>query len=128
MKKINLKQLEKDLKIDEYNLQEEWTNQPNLFMDYASQSAKWREARDKAKRKLSKKVLKQKGDMSESALNRIVDRNPKILKLRYQRDIHKYAVQAFEQRKKSLEHLQELLVKGFFADPKEKKLKKKGGD
>jgi hypothetical protein len=83
MKSIDLKQLKRDLKIDIYNLQEEWANQPNRFMDYASKAAKFRELRDELKRKISKKILKKKGEMSEAALNRLVDRHPKILKLRY---------------------------------------------
>lgn len=130
MKPIDLKQLDKDLEVDEFNLQKEWQRQPQLFMDYAAESAKYRKARDNAKRKLSKKILKKKGEMSEAALNRMVDRDPEILELRYQRDIYKYAVQAFEQKKRSLEHEQELLIKGFFAEPREKKStkrKKKGG-
>lgn len=124
---INLKQLEKDLQINEYNLQEEWSKQPNLFMDYASKASKYRELRDNLKRKLSKKILKEKGEMSEAALNRLVDREPKILKLRYQRDQYKYATQAFEMKKKALEHEQQLLIGGFFSEPKEKSLVTKKG-
>jgi hypothetical protein len=116
-KKIE-KEIQKDLKINIYNLKEEWARQPTLFMDYASKAAKYRDKRDNLKRKIAHKVLKEKGEMSESALNRIVDKNKEVLKLRYLRDIYKLATQAFEQRKKALEHEQELLIKGFFADPK----------
>jgi hypothetical protein len=124
---LNQKQLNRDLKIDEYNLQNEWTKQPTLFMDYAVHASNYRLKRDDAKRKLSNKILKEKeGEkFSEAALNRLVDRDPEILELRNQRDLFKYAAQALEMKKKALEHLQQLLIGGFFAEPKEKPLKKK---
>ena len=122
--KIDLKQLKKDLSIDEFNLQEEWSKQPNLFMDYASKAAKYRLKRDNLKRKLSKKILNKKGEMSEAALTRLVDKEPEVLELRYQRDMYKYATQALEMKKKALEHEQQLLIGGFFSEPKEKPLTK----
>ncbi len=127
MSKLDMSQLEKDLAIDEYDLQSEWTKQPILFMQYASKASKYRLKRDDAKRKLSKKILKEKeGEkLSEAALNRMVDRDPEILELRQLRDDYKYAAQALEMKKKALEHLQQLLIGGFFSEPKEKPIKKK---
>lgn len=120
---INPEQLETDLRIDEYNLQEEWARQTNMFMDYASKAAKIKRVRDLLKRKLVRKFLKGE-KMSDAALGRKIDGHPDVIELQYQRDLSKYAVQAFEMRKKSLEHLQQLFFGGFFAEPKEKPIKK----
>lgn len=124
MKSIDHKQLRADLKIDEYNLQNEWLNQSNLFMSYASKAAKSRQIRDILKKELAKKFLKKKGKLSEAALTRMIEAHPDVIDAQYQRDMYKYAVQAFEMRKKALEHLQELFLGGFFSDPTDKPIKK----
>lgn len=118
---IDLKQLRKDLEVDEHNLQFEWVNQPNLFMSYAIELSKFIKKRDLKRKELSESITKEEEKISEAKLNRLLEADEEIIELSYQVHQHKYAIQAFEMKKKSLEHEQGLLIGGFFSEPVRKK-------
>jgi|2_EtaG_2_1085320.scaffolds.fasta_scaffold13196_4 hypothetical protein len=123
---INTKELKKDLKINENNLQGEWSKQAGLYMHYGEGASLFKKLRDDKKRKLFKKFVEENKEkpLSESALTRMVDKNAEVIEFQYQLDMYRNAVWSFEQKKKALESETQLLIGGFFAEPKNKR---KGG-
>jgi|TARA_Y100000034_G_C6889533_1_gene408978 hypothetical protein len=132
---MNIKTLKDEIKVNENDLQGEWAKQATLFLKYSLKMSKLIHERDNRRRELANSLLngvenfRLKGEkLSEAALKRMLDSDEDIIEMQYQIDTHKNAVQAFEHKKKALEYETQLLIGGFFAEPKEKKpIKRKGG-
>lgn len=120
-------QCHKDLRINENDLQSEWLKQAQLFFDYASQMSILSKKRNELSAKLADDIKTNPekfgipaGKVSEAALERSIQSNIEIIELNYQIDLYSNAVKAFEHKKRALEYECQLLMGGFFAEPKEK--------
>jgi len=128
---------EEDIKIDETSLDVEWLEQPKLFMRYARYAAETQKMFDLAKTNLDlvkaelDKAVREDPDkfgiekLTETVvLNTILslpeykEANEKCINAKYEADIAKSAVRAFEQRKEALENLVRLHGQQYFAGPK----------
>jgi len=124
---MNKKELQVEIKVDTYNLQEEWARQPVLFLKYSLKMSKLIHQKDLLRSELASKVIKKGEKISEAALNREVDGNEELIDLQYEINMYKNAVAAFEHKKKALEYEAQLLIGGFFSEPSNKKPFKKEG-
>jgi len=127
----------KDIIIDEEALDKEWLRQPALMMKYAKHSARMQNALEEAKQEL---------DIARAEADRTIRENPKgfdipdrvtegaissailtykpyieaskaFLDAKYEADMAKAAVNAFEHRKSALENLVRLYGQQYFAGP-----------
>jgi hypothetical protein len=128
---------EEDIKIDETALDIEWLEQPKLFMRYARYAAETQKMLDLAKTNLDlvkaelDKAVRENPDkfgiekLTETVvLNTILslpeykEANEKYINAKFEAEIAKSAVRAFEQRKEALENLVRLHGQQYFAGPK----------
>jgi len=128
---------ERDIKIDTSALDLEWEDQPVLMMKYTQHAANMRKALDEANQALT--IAKAEADrtirenpagyditrVTEGAIaSAILTYKPYIqaynqyLSAKYEEDMAKGAVQAFNQRKEALENLVQLFRASYFAGPK----------
>lgn len=126
-----------DLRIDEEMLDVEWLEQPMLFMKYANKYADTQRDLDDVKQKLD--ILKAELDkeirekpsefgiekVTEGAIQSAILTNVSyqvmydaLLNTKYENDMAKNAVQAFNMRKEALENLVKLHGQSYFAGPK----------
>lgn len=131
---------ENDLKIDKYALDEEWEKQAALFMSYCEAYAEAVYDRDRIKEQLEierAKVGQEIQDDPESfglakvtidALNKTINKDQRIIDK--QQELHEAnknvnllsgGKEAMNHKKKAIEMLVELLIQGYFAEPKVKK-------
>lgn len=127
---------EKDVKIDESALDVEWLAQPSLMLKYAQYAIEMSKIAEKGKGKLD--VKKAELDkrirtnpeefgitkITESVvMNEIITHpeyqkiNDEYIELKYEADMAKVAVQAFVQRKDTLQDLVKLHGQQYFAGP-----------
>lgn len=133
MEKLNY---ERDLYINEGDLDLEWLEQPSLFMKYARHLAEMRRNLDEEKQRLDivradldkqirehpekfkiEKVTEgaiQSAILTEGSYNIAYK---KYLDVKYEADMAQAAVQAFNQRKEALENLVKLNGQNYFASP-----------
>lgn len=126
-----------DLEINSSNLEDEWIEQPSLYMYYSDLQARAIKERDDLKQKLDvhqaqldSKVRKNweqyfEKSPTESAIKNYIVLNvetkklvEKLNELSYNVSIMTAAKTAFEHRKKALENLVTLLITGFHSEPK----------
>src|SRR5271157_3525172 len=127
---------EKDIIIDESSLDLEWLNQPALFMKYAKHAANAQMELDHAKQTLdiakaeADKEIRNNPDKFELAkatdtavANAILihpaykEAYDAYLEAKYECEMARSAVTAFDQRKNALEYLVKLLGQNYFAGP-----------
>ncbi|HEC65474.1 MAG TPA: hypothetical protein ENI23_09275 [bacterium] len=125
-----------DLKIDEFNLDKEWLNQQNLYFEYASQLAEVRKQLDEAKSQfeLVKADLDKaiRTDPQEYGLVKITETvvastivlqsehmiaSQAVIEAKYKVAILDAAVNALDNRRKSLENAVVLWVKNYSSKP-----------
>ena len=123
---MNTKELKEEVRVNENDLQGEWSKQATLFLKYSLKMSRLIHDRDTYRREVANKILVSTDKISEAALTRMLDSDAKIIDFQLQINQHKNAVQSFEHKKKALEYETQLLIGGFFAEPKEKKPIKKG--
>ena len=123
--------------VDRDKLDEEWVNQPDLFHEFARQSADARLALEEKKQELDvvraeidKDIRERPGrydadKVTENAIANIIILQPKfakaqsaVNKARHTLDILQAAVSALEHRKKALEHLVFLHGQEYFSSPR----------
>lgn len=124
------KELKKDLRIDEHDIQREWNMQPTLFMKYASIFSKAIRDKDKITAYMTEQITafpEKHGldKVSEAGIQRVLNTQEQIIEANFQVNFYKNALQAFEHRKKALEYECQLMLGGFFAEPKEKPIRRK---
>lgn len=129
------KMLERHLKIDKFNLDSEWEEQPMRYMYYAEQYV------DKAKELADMKNLLSvrtseieleyrtgfrvmEAKQTEGSIKAQIDIEPELIELRNkvsnlkgESDMLSSIVVAFEHRKKALENEGALLINGFYSTP-----------
>jgi len=127
-----------DLKIDPDNLDVEWLNQPNIFMEYAELSARAeyeaKRAEEKVKTIRSEIILEvqqnpdlvPEGKATAQATEAYFRTKPEYKEAKramheayYNAQILANAVSAFHQRRVALENLVKLQGQGYFAGPTE---------
>jgi hypothetical protein len=130
---------EDDLRIDRYDLHNEWEQQPFLFMKYAQMAAEADTASKRAKEKMEvteaelyltlrkeKELSKEKfTEASLKAEIKVQDEYQKVF-IHYTtvvetQKILSAAVEAFMQRKSALENMVKLYLNNYFAHPSEPK-------
>jgi hypothetical protein len=128
---------EKDIRIEESSLDLEWLEQPSLMLKYTKLSAQLSNDVDKAKESLElmyaelDKAIRSNPDrygiekITEGAVSSTIKSHPDYKKAneiflvaKYEADVAKGAVRAFEQRKDALENLGRLLALDYFSGPK----------
>lgn len=119
------KQCFKDLEVDEYNLQEEWLKQPSLFLEYSLKLSSLIKKKSLLRKKIIDNVVKNPesfgiSKLSEASIERVLSIDVEMISMTYEVDRSSAAVKSFYQRKESLEHEQQLLIGGFYSEPKEK--------
>lgn len=140
---------ENDIRIDESALDIEWLDQPKLMLDYTRHESEMEFVRDSKKEELDLKKaeldLEIREDpksfnitskLTESTVNSAIASNEEFKKLskeyneaRFEYNVAKGAVKAFEQRKVALENLVKLHGQQYFAGPKEpRNIKKERGE
>lgn len=127
---------EKDIKIDESNLDLEWLDQPSLMLKYTKHLASMRNEMDKAKESLElmkselDKAIRSNPDrygiekLTEAVVLATIISHPDYkkanddyLNAKYESDIANGAVRSFEHRKDALENLARLLALDYFSGP-----------
>lgn len=127
---------EQDINIDEESLDIEWLEQPKLMLQYSKHCADCERKRDEAKEaleliqaELDNKIRQEpekyniekvtEGTVKACILQRKAykDANKAYLDAKYEFNIAKGAVEAFEQRKVALENLVRLHGQSYFAGP-----------
>lgn len=130
------------LAIDEYNLEREWINQPQLYHRYAEKLAKARLRLDEASASLEVITAEEdkaiRMDPETYGIDKVTEGSVKstvllqenyqdaveaVNKCKYDVAIMQAAVTALDHRKKALEKLVELFLADYFSSPKVK-----GGD
>ena len=133
------KDYEKDLWIDQEQLDVEWLNQPSLFMQYAELAAQAEKEKQEAKEALNlvragldgeirEQLKRDKAKSTEAIVEAHILQNDHYkhaasdyIEARYNYDIMSAAVKAFDQRKSALEYLVKLWLGSYFASPKSQK-------
>ena len=127
---------EKDLQIDHNALDVEWLDQPQKFMRYSVLHTdaclkvdKAKENLDVVQAELSMKIRKDPDDydipkVTEATVSNAITLSPEFqeanleyIKAKHEANILLCAVKAFDQRKRALEHLVQLLGQQYFASP-----------
>jgi len=133
------------LKIDPLKLDEEWMNQPGLFMYWAEKAAKARERADRAKYLLERTTARvanmirrdpDKFDLvktTEAGINGAVqchkdvfDANKEFISARADSFVLEKLVIALDHRRKALENLVYLHGQGYYSEPRRKERKVRG--
>jgi len=132
-----MSEFEDQLKIDKFNLDEEWVNQPSLYGFYASEVSDAQRALDKAKEKVevirSKLVVninkfpqkfnfkKVTASITEAIIvsdTEYRDALDEMHERKYELSILQGAVRAFDHRKSALENIVKLHSQQYFSEPK----------
>lgn len=127
---------ELDILIDGEALDQEWLNQASLYMRYSKHSATMTQRLDEAKQNLDickaeadKRIRKEPGNYGIEKVTETVvanailiedgykDAYDEFLSAKYEADMARAAVNAFEQRKSALENLVKLYGHQYFAGP-----------
>lgn len=126
---------EKDIKIDESNLDLDWLEQPVLMMQYSRRAAAAKIEEDLANEnlkvveaELDKKIREDFADTGVKITEKVVQAailthlehktaTQAVIDARYNTSIAKAAVQAFEHKKSALENLVRLHGQQYFAGP-----------
>jgi len=130
-------QYEDDIRIDETALDVEWLEQPSLMMKYARHCAQMEYNYDKAKEALDLARAELDFDIRSSPshydINKLTEAvvsntimmskkfnnaNDEMLSAKFEFNIAKNALKAFEQRKETLENMVRLHGQNYFAGPK----------
>ena len=125
------------LNVDKYNLDEEWVNQPNNFMDACEWYADAVVERDKCKEQLEllraevskeiqndpesfgiSKVTIDAVNKAVSLDDRVKEKQEELHELNRQVNVMSGAKEALAHKKKAIESLTELTIWGYFAEPK----------
>ena len=101
---MNTKELKEEVRVNENDLQGEWSKQATLFLKYSLKMSRLIHDRDTYRREVANKILVSTDKISEAALTRMLDSDAKIIDFQLQINQHKNAVQAFEHKKKALEY------------------------
>lgn len=128
---------EKDIKIEDYNLDIEWLEQPEKMFKYAKNAAELRAQLDSAKENLDlvkaelDKNVRSNPDkfgiekITEAVVTATIITHPDykkandmFLQSKFELDVANAAVKAMEQRKDALENLVKLFGLQYFAGPK----------
>jgi len=151
MKELNY---EKDIFIDENQLDIEWLEQPSLMLKYCNHESQMEQNLDIEKTKLDllkseldSQIRKNPSDFGVEKITETVVLNAVIateeyqeayltyLDVKFERDVAKNAVKAFSQRKDALENLVKLHGQSYFAGPRiprniseERQMKQKSSD
>ena len=134
MKELNY---EKDIFIDENQLDIEWLEQPSLMLKYCNHESQMEQNLDIEKTKLDllkseldSQIRKNPSDFGVEKITETVVLNAVIateeyqeayltyLDVKFERDVAKNAVKAFSQRKDALENLVKLHGQSYFAGPR----------
>lgn len=126
MSDFNAEEAKKELKINKYDLAEEWANQPNLFMKYSLKMSNLINKKELLRSSLTTEIILNPdkhgmAKLTETGVGRVLDTNEELIAIQLQINLYKGAVSAFEHKKKALEYECQLLIGGFFSEPKEKK-------
>ena len=128
---------ERDIQIQEEALDVEWLQQPTLMLKYAQHAAEMRKRLDLAKEKLDivraevDREIRQEPEkfgitkLTEGSVQstlvldrRFIEANREYIEAKYEADMARAAVEAFQQRKEALENLVRLFGLQYFAGPK----------
>ena len=126
---------EKDMQIDQGRLDEEWLNQPGLFMRYAKLAAQAKARLDRAKENVKiirSECIKDAKERLEKPTAQLIEADyrtrtkyirakEEAIDAEYSYNILDSAVFALQQRKMALENLVRLLGQEYFAAPSEPK-------
>lgn len=140
MQSTNESKYKRYLIIDPHRLDEEWMNQPGLYMFWSEKAQKARAVADKAKFELEKleavvaQEIRKKPSkygldkITETGIRNAVLLDPRIqsatfglIDLRTKADVLAKFVTALEQRKKALENLVYLTAQGYYSAPEKRK-------
>lgn len=128
----------KDIIIDEYNLEKEWLRQPSLFLKYSQAAeiagAKYRKLKDDLEiikaslyKTTKQKMIEDGEKVTEGAVNNAIITNKEYMEdlnimqeAQHDFNMLSAAVKAFDQRKSALENLVKLYLSGYFSAPSEK--------
>jgi len=132
---------QKDIIIDEGNLEEEWLMQPSLYLHYADAHATALNERDLAKSKLEYTYAKMYSDIkkkwdkyfdskpTEAAIKEFIlshshfkKSEAKYIKACYNVNTLLAVKTAFDQRKAALQNIVQLKITGIYAEPKKPNL------
>lgn len=124
-------------KPDKNNLDEEWVNQPAMYLEYALKLADAKAEHDRAKANLevvmAEEDLQIRRHPEDYGLEKITEKivestvllqskvsvaSEKLIKTKHKVDILQAYVYALENRKKSLENLVQLRLAEYYAEPK----------
>lgn len=127
---------EKDIKIDETALDTEWLEQPRLMIQYSQYTAQAQKEMEYAKEnlevvraELDKEIRSEPEKFDVNKLTETVvqntillqeryrEANKEYLEARYEYEMAKNAIRAFDQRKDALENLVRLYGQQYFAGP-----------
>ena len=122
---------EKDVKINEFELEKEWLNQPNLYMKYAEAcaqaEAEMLEAHEAIKVRRSELIQECKEDNPKATAPEIeayyrTDDEHKELKTKWIEAQHNFrileaAVKSLYMRKSALENLVRMSLSGYYGEP-----------
>lgn len=139
---MDISKIKGELGIDEYNLQREWLRQSELTINYSSLTAEIRKKRDLTNRKIAVRraelyteVRANPGKFFSSPPDRITeamvdsiieqdklynDLQKKCIDYEYRQQMSRNMVDALLDKRKSLEAIQELILSGLYAEPKNK--------
>ncbi|MBT6048758.1 MAG: hypothetical protein HOG49_18305 [Candidatus Scalindua sp.] len=112
-----------EVEINEHDMQNEWNMQPVIYLENSLRVSELVHRRDSLQRdkiKTIKDVQKVSTGkvLSDAALGRELDTDQELIDLNFQISNAKASVSALQQKKASLENLQELLINGISAEPK----------
>lgn len=132
---------QKDVKINEHELEKEWTEQPSLYMYYAEAHAEAIYQKDLAKSRLDLFYAKMYGSIKKSwekyfdtkptepAIKEYIlqhsgykEKEQTLIDLTRDVNILSAAKTSMEHRKKALENLVSLKITGFYAEPSANKI------
>lgn len=127
---------EEDIKIDENALDVEWLEQPRLMIQYAKYSADMQKRYEQAKEQLElvqaeldREIRSNPDEFGISKINndvvantikttqRYQDASDEVIEARYEYEMAKSVVRAFDARKDALENLVKLHGQQYFAGP-----------
>ena len=122
---------EHDLEIDQFNLDREWVQQPNLFMKYsqaaAEADAEVKQLHEKLKVLRSELILESRTEGGAKNANEqeayyrtkpaFKKLKQKLIESEHEAQILQSTVFAFQQRKQALENLVKLHGQQYFSDP-----------
>lgn len=135
-----IREYKKDIRINENNLEDEWINQPSLFLYYAEAHAEAIHERDLAKAKTEYVYAIMYSDIktnweksfdnkpTEPAIKESILKHPKYKKSERafidaskNMNLMLAAKTAFDHRKMALSNLTSLKIGGFYSEPRNKK-------